>query len=99
MCFVKKSTTKLYHWAIQKASSTKAPLWLALLFALELVLFVPLDAILMFFCLQKRSNTHYSSSLSPHLSFVRSVPKYVSSFRRKNLTVSFATIAFTWSPC
>ena len=56
MCFVKKSTTKLYHWAIQKASSTKAPLWLALLFALELVLFVPLDAILMFFCLQKRSH-------------------------------------------
>ena len=53
---VKKSTTKLYNWAIQKASSKKAPLWLALLFALEIILFVPLDAILMFFCLQKRNN-------------------------------------------
>jgi membrane protein YqaA with SNARE-associated domain len=53
---MKKSTTKLYNWAIQKASSTKAPFWLALLFLLELVLFIPLDAILMFFCLQKRNN-------------------------------------------
>lgn len=53
---MKRSTTKLYNWAIHKASSTKAPLWLALLFAMELFLFIPLDAILMFFCLQKRNN-------------------------------------------
>ncbi len=53
---MKKSTTKLYNWALLKASSTRAPLWLALLFALELFLLIPLDAVLMFFCLQKRSN-------------------------------------------
>lgn len=53
---MKQSTTKLYNWAIEKASSTKAPLWLALLFALELFLLIPLDAVLMFFCLQRRSN-------------------------------------------
>lgn len=53
---MKKSTTKLYNWSIEKASSTKAPLWLGLLFALELFLFIPLDAVLMFFCLQRRSN-------------------------------------------
>ncbi len=53
---MKQRAEKLYTWAIQKASCTKAPLWLALLFLLELVLFIPLDAILMFFCLQKRSN-------------------------------------------
>jgi len=53
---MKSSTTKLYNWAIHKASSSKAPLWLGLLFSLELVLFIPLDAILMFFCLQKRNN-------------------------------------------
>lgn len=53
---MKRSTTKFYNWAIQKANSTKAPLWLGLLFALELILFIPLDAILMFFCLQKRKN-------------------------------------------
>lgn len=53
---MKRSTTKLYNWAIEKASSTKAPLWLGVLFSLELVLLIPLDAIMMFFCLQKRSN-------------------------------------------
>ncbi len=53
---MKQSTTKLYHWGLQKAASDKAPLWLGLLFALEITLFIPLDAILMFFCLQKRNN-------------------------------------------
>lgn len=56
MRLMKKSTTKIYNWALEKASSTKAPLWLALLFGLELFLFIPLDALLMFFCLQKRNN-------------------------------------------
>jgi membrane protein YqaA with SNARE-associated domain len=53
---MRQSTTKLYNWAIQKANSDRAPLWIALLFSLELFLFVPLDAILMFFCLQNRKN-------------------------------------------
>lgn len=53
---MKKSSTKLYNWAIQKASSSKAPLWIALLFFLEIALFIPLDAVFMFFCLQKRKN-------------------------------------------
>lgn len=53
---MRQSTTKFYNWAQQKASSTKAPFWLAFLFSLELVLFIPLDALLMFFCLQKRSH-------------------------------------------
>lgn len=52
---MKKSTAKLYNWGLQKASSKKAPLWLGLLFLLEIALFIPLDAILMFFCLQKRN--------------------------------------------
>jgi membrane protein YqaA with SNARE-associated domain len=53
---MKESTTRLYNWAIEKAASTRAPLWLGLLFSLELILLIPLDAILMFFCLQRRSN-------------------------------------------
>ncbi len=32
-----------------------APLWIGLLFFLEIILFIPLDAILMFFCFQDRS--------------------------------------------
>jgi len=53
---MRQSTTRLYNWAMQKANSEKAPFWIALLFALELVLFIPLDAVLMFFCLQNRKN-------------------------------------------
>jgi membrane protein YqaA with SNARE-associated domain len=49
---MKASTSKLYTWATQKANSTKSPLWIGLLFVLELVLLIPLDAILAFFCLQ-----------------------------------------------
>lgn len=50
-----KPPSRLYSWAIQKATSPKAPFWIGLLFSLELVLFIPLDAILMFFCLQNKS--------------------------------------------
>lgn len=53
---MKRSTTRLYNWALEKAGSPKAPFWIALLFSLELILFIPLDAILVFFCLQNRKN-------------------------------------------
>jgi len=56
MVFMKKSTTRLYNWAIHKASSSKAPLWLGILFLCELFLIIPLDAVMMFFCLQKKNN-------------------------------------------
>ncbi|HSX37900.1 MAG TPA: VTT domain-containing protein [Chlamydiales bacterium] len=49
-------SSRLYFWATQKAISPKAPFWIGLLFFLELILLIPLDAILMFFCLQKKSN-------------------------------------------
>jgi membrane protein YqaA with SNARE-associated domain len=51
---VKAQTTKLYNWAIAKAESKRSPFWLSLLFALEIALFLPLDAVLIFFCLQNR---------------------------------------------
>lgn len=49
--------SRFYQWALQKAISPKAPFWIGLLFSLELLLFIPLDAILMFFCLQNRAKT------------------------------------------
>ena len=48
------NTGRLYNWAIQRTESRQAPLWIGLLFFLELILIIPLDAILMFFCLQNR---------------------------------------------
>jgi membrane protein YqaA with SNARE-associated domain len=54
---MKAQTAKLYNWAIQKAESSKAPFWIGLLFVLEIALFIPLDAILMFFCLRNPKKT------------------------------------------
>lgn len=54
---MKAHTTKLYNWAITKAESRKSSLWIGLLFFLEIALFLPLDAVLMFFCLQNRRKT------------------------------------------
>lgn len=53
---MRSTTTRLYNWAIHKANHSKAPLWLGLLFFLEIVLIIPLDAVFMFFCLQNRRN-------------------------------------------
>jgi membrane protein YqaA with SNARE-associated domain len=53
---MKNTTARFYNWSLAKAGSEKAPLWIALLFFLELFLFIPLDAVLMFFCLQNRKN-------------------------------------------
>ena len=46
-----KPARMAYDWACQKALSPMAPLWLALIFFLEMFLFLPMDAILMLFCL------------------------------------------------
>lgn len=48
-------TAKFYNWALTKAASDKAPFWLTLLFGLEIILFLPLDALLVFFCLQRKN--------------------------------------------
>ena len=46
-----KPARMAYDWACQKAFSPMAPLWLALIFFLEMFLFLPMDALLMLFCL------------------------------------------------
>jgi membrane protein YqaA with SNARE-associated domain len=42
---------RIYDWASQKAYSPMAPLWLAFIFVLEMFLFLPMDALLMLFCM------------------------------------------------
>lgn len=54
---MKEHTARFYNWVLEKANSSKAPLWVALLFTLELFLFIPLDAVLIFFCLQDKKKT------------------------------------------
>ena len=73
---MKENTAKLYLWATHKASSSRAPLWICFLFFLEIFLFIPLDAVLMFFCLQNPKKTFlyvliaaFASSLSAIMGF------------------------------
>jgi membrane protein YqaA with SNARE-associated domain len=47
-----KPARKIYQWAANKAHSKHSPFWLGLVFALELVLFIPLDALLILFCME-----------------------------------------------
>jgi len=46
-----QSARRIYTWASQKAYSPFAPLWLAFIFLLEMLLFLPMDALLMLFCM------------------------------------------------
>jgi len=49
---------KIYNWASQKANSRFAPLWLGIIFFLELIFFLPMDALLLFFCLENPSRRY-----------------------------------------
>ncbi len=71
------ATQPLYQWALRKAHSPRAPFWVALLFGLELVLFIPLDAVLMFFCLQRRSHTLLYVVIAALFSVVSGVMGYL----------------------
>lgn len=46
-----KPARKVYDWASKKADAPMAPLWLGLIFLLEMFLFLPMDAIMMLFCM------------------------------------------------
>jgi membrane protein YqaA with SNARE-associated domain len=50
--YMKTPAKKIYDWAAQKANTPFAPFWLGCVFLLELVFFLPLDAILVLFCLE-----------------------------------------------
>ncbi len=61
------SARRVYNWACQKAFSPMAPLWLALIFFLEMFLFLPMDALLMLFCMhnpQRRFTYAFVATLS-----------------------------------
>ncbi len=48
-----ESKGRLYQWAAEKVQSPRATLWLVIFFLLEVVLFVPLDALLALYCLER----------------------------------------------
>ena len=74
---MRRHSTRFYNWSIEKASSDKAPLWLALLFVLEVFLVIPLDAVMVFFSLQNRRNIFLYTLLATGASLVSGVIGYV----------------------
>lgn len=53
-----KPARKIYNWASQKVTSPYAPLWLGIMFFLEVILFIPLDALLMLYCFENQAKRY-----------------------------------------
>lgn len=49
---------RFYAWSQLKAQSRLAPLWLGIIFLLEVVLFLPMDMVLVLFCLAHPRHTY-----------------------------------------
>lgn len=74
---MRAQSAKLYTWATEKAISPKAPLWIALIFSLELVLILPLDAVLMFFCLQTPRKSFLYAAIAAVSSLASAIAGYL----------------------
>lgn len=67
---------KLYIWASKKANSRLAPVWLGVLFLFELVLFLPMDAILLLFCLENPSRRYHYAAMATFASLITGIVGY-----------------------
>ncbi len=61
---IKSPIKKIYDWAANKANSRFSPLWLGILFIFEIALFIPLDAILIIFCLENPQRKFLYASIA-----------------------------------
>ncbi len=68
---------KLYYWACEKVHSRFAPFWLGLIFAMEIALIIPLDAVLMLYCLQKKEKRWLFAAIATLGSAVSGVIGYL----------------------
>lgn len=59
-----KPARKIYNWAASKAHSTLAPLWLGIVFLFETVLVVPIDPLLMLFCLENPKKRYLYATIA-----------------------------------
>jgi membrane protein YqaA with SNARE-associated domain len=55
---------RLYEWASNKAKLRLAPLWLGVIFLTELIFFIPMDAILLLFCLENPARRYYYAAMA-----------------------------------
>jgi membrane protein YqaA with SNARE-associated domain len=61
---MKSPIKKIYDWTALRANSRFSPLWLGVIFALEIILFIPLDALLILFCLENPSRKFLYASIA-----------------------------------
>jgi membrane protein YqaA with SNARE-associated domain len=71
-----KPARKVYDWGAKKASVPLAPLWLGTVFLLELVLFIPLDALLMIFCWENPKKRFVYASIATLASLITASAGY-----------------------
>lgn len=70
------ASQKFYAWASKKANTRFAPLWLGVIFLLELVFFLPMDAILLLFCLENPSRRYYYAMMATLASALTGITGY-----------------------
>lgn len=68
---------KIYSWASRKANSKFAGIWLTLVFFLELVFFIPMDAVLIVFCLENQSKKYMYAFIATISSVLSGISGYL----------------------
>ncbi len=68
---------KLYDWASKKANSRFASLWLGIIFFLEMVLFLPMDGILILFCLENPARRYRYAAVATTASVASGLVGYL----------------------
>lgn len=71
-----KAARKLYGWASLRAKERLAPLWLGVIFLTELVFFIPMDAILLMFCLENSTRRYYYAAVATLASVITGTVGY-----------------------
>jgi len=67
---------KIYGWASAKANTALAPLWLGCVFLLEMIFFLPMDAILVLFCLENPARRYLYAAIATAASLVSALVGY-----------------------
>lgn len=71
-----KPARKIYDWAAKKARSPHSHLWLGLVFLLEVGLFIPLDGILMLFCVENPKKKYLYAGVAALASSISGIAGY-----------------------
>jgi membrane protein YqaA with SNARE-associated domain len=67
---------RLYGWASLKTKERFAPAWLGIIFLSELVFFIPMDAILLLFCLENPGRRYYYAAMATLASLITGAVGY-----------------------